>query len=144
MPVQVDAHGIDAAYSCTQKGLSCPPGLAPFTASPRAPDRLNMRSSPVCEWYLDLKLLAEYYDGRRYHRTASSSLFYALCEGLRLIEEEGLHARFERHVRNHRELVFGLEELGLQMHVAEGYRIPNLNTPRVPHGVDEAKARQYC
>jgi alanine-glyoxylate transaminase/serine-glyoxylate transaminase/serine-pyruvate transaminase len=143
VPVNVDAHGIDVAYSCTQKGLSCPPGLSPFTASARALERLNARKSPVREWYLDLKLLAEYYDGRKYHHTASSSLFYALCEGLRLIEEEGLQERFERHVRNHRALVQGLEELGLRMHVAEGQRIPNLNTPRVPDGVDDASVRKY-
>src|SRR5947209_2942388 len=81
VPVNVDQHGIDVAYSCTQKGLSCPPGLAPFTASPRALERLNARKTAVREWYLDLKLLMEYYDGRKYHHTASSTLFYGLCEG---------------------------------------------------------------
>jgi alanine-glyoxylate transaminase / serine-glyoxylate transaminase / serine-pyruvate transaminase len=143
VPVNVDEHGIDVAYSCTQKGLSCPPGLAPFTASPRALERLNARKSPVREWYLDLKLLAEYFDGRKYHHTASSSLFYALCEGLRVIDEEGWQNRCARHVRNHLELVKGLAKLGLPMHVAEGFRIPTLNTPKVPQGVDDAKVRKY-
>lgn len=143
MPVNVDEHGIDIAYSCTQKGLSCPPGLAPFTASPRALERLNARKTQVREWYLDLKLLAEYYDGRKYHHTASSSLFYALCEGLRVIDEEGWQNRFARHVCHHRLLVQGLEQLGMPMYVAEGCRIPTLNTPRVPPGVDDVKVRKY-
>lgn len=143
LPVNVDEHGIDVAYSCTQKGLSCPPGLSPFTASPRALERLNTRKSSVREWYLDLKLLAEFYDGRKYHHTASSTLLYGLCEGLRAIEEEGWPARYARHVRNHKSLVSGLEKLGLTMHVAEGQRIPTLNTPRLPAGVDDAKVRKH-
>jgi alanine-glyoxylate transaminase/serine-glyoxylate transaminase/serine-pyruvate transaminase len=143
LPVSLDEMGIDVAYSCSQKGLSCPPGLAPLSASPRAMDRLKQRKTAMNEWYLDLRLLSEYYDGRKYHHTASASLFYALYEGLRAIEEEGLENRFDRHLRNHLALVKGLEALGLRMHVAEGHRIPNVNTPRVPEGVDDVKARKH-
>ena len=143
VPVNIDAAGVDIAYSCSQKGMSCPPGLSPFTASARAMERLASRKPHIREWYLDLKLLAEYYDGRKYHHTASASLLYALAEGLRLISEEGLEKRFARHVENHLALVKGLEDLGLTMHVAEGHRIPNLNTPRVPSGVDDAKVRKH-
>jgi alanine-glyoxylate transaminase/serine-glyoxylate transaminase/serine-pyruvate transaminase len=142
-PVNVDESGIDVAYSCTQKGLSCPPGLAPFTASPRAMERLQARKSPLSEWYLDLKLLLEYYDGHRYHHTASSSLLYALSEALQSIEDEGLENRFERHIRNHRLLVEGFEAAGLRMHVAEGHRIPSLNTPEVPADVDDTHVRTF-
>ena len=141
-PVNVDENGIDIAYSCTQKGLSCPPGLAPITVSPRALERLKARKTPVREWYLDLNLLQEYYDGRKYHHTASATMFYALCEGLKVILDEGLANRFERHERMHRILVQGLEKLGIGMHVAAGRRIPHLNTPRVPAGVDDAKVRK--
>ena len=144
IPVNVDEAGIDVAYSCSQKGLSCPSGLAPFTASPRAMERLKARKSLVREWYLDLSLLGDYYDGpHRYHHTASSSMFYALCRSLQLITEEGLQNRFDRHFRSHLSLVRGLEDLGLRMHVAEGHRIPNLNTPRVPEGVDDARVRKH-
>jgi alanine-glyoxylate transaminase/serine-glyoxylate transaminase/serine-pyruvate transaminase len=132
VPIEADASGIDIAYSCSQKGLSCPPGLAPFTASPRAVERLNARTSPVPEWYLDLRLVGEYFDGHKYHHTASATLFYALHESLRLIHEEGLEERFTRHCRAHQTLVDGFEALGLKMHVPAGYRIPHLNTPRVP------------
>jgi alanine-glyoxylate transaminase / serine-glyoxylate transaminase / serine-pyruvate transaminase len=143
VPINVDEAGIDIAYSCSQKGLSCPPGLAPFTASPRAVERLNARTSPVPEWYLDLRLVGEYFDGHKYHHTASPTLFYALHESLRLIHEEGLEERFTRHCHAHQKLVAGFEALGLRMHVPAGYRIPHLNTPRVPEGVDDTKVRKH-
>ena len=143
VPVCVDEVGIDVSYSCSQKGLSCPPGLSPFTASPRAMQRLKQRKTPVRAWYLDLQLLCDYYDGRKYHHTVSTPLFYALHEGLRLIAVEGLQSRFDRHLRNHLTLVRGLEDMGLRMHVADGHRIPNVNTPRVPDGLDDAKVRRH-
>jgi len=143
LPVEIDDVGIDVAYSCSQKGLSCPPGLAPVTASPRAMERLKARKTPLTAWYLDLRLMLDYFDGRKYHHTCSASLYYALHEGLRLIAVEGLENRWERHRSNHLSLVAGLEKLGLQMHVAAGHRIPNVNTPRVPAGMDDLKVRKY-
>ncbi len=142
MPVEVDATGIDIAYSCSQKGLSCPPGLSPLTVSPRAWERLEERAAPVQSWYLDLKLLDGYYKGHKYHHTVPISMLYALHEGLALVEEEGLERRWERHGRNHLTLVAALEKIGLQMHVAAGHRLWTLNTPRVPDGVDDAKVRK--
>ena len=142
MPVDVDKTGIDIAYSCTQKGLSCPPGLAPVTVSPRAAEWLQARKSPNRSWYFDIKLISDYLlVSHRYHHTASATLFYALHEGLSLIEEEGLAHRWERHRQAHRDFVKGAEELGLTMLVPEELRIWNLNTPRVPEGVDDAKVR---
>ena len=141
MPVMVDETGIDIAYSCTQKGLSCPPGLAPVTVSPRAMKRLEAREAPPHTWYLDLLLLGTYHTGRRYHHTASASMFYALREALALVAEEGLEARWERHRRNHLAFVAGIEALGLRMHVPEANRLWTLNTPRVPEGIDDAKVR---
>ncbi len=144
MPVKLDDNGIDIAYSCTQKGLSCPPGLSPVSLSPRAVERLKERKQPNSSWYFDLALLLDYYQGsHRYHHTASASLFYALHEGLSLIEEEGLEHRLERHHKANIEFVKGVERLGLHMHVAPDHRIWNLNTPRVPQGVDDAKVRSY-
>lgn len=142
VPVNVDANGIDIAYSCTQKGLSCPPGLAPVTVSPRAMEKLRNRKEPVREWYLDLQLLEKYYDGKQYHHTASATLFYALAEGLRLAREEGLPRRFERHRGAHLQFVEGIGRLGLKMLVAEGRRIPNLNTPLLPSGASDTAIRQ--
>ncbi len=144
MPVLVDENGIDIAYSCTQKGLGCPPGLAPVTVSPRALDALKRRSSPVHSWYLDLLLLDTYYSGHKYHHTASATMFYALREGLAIVAEEGLENRWERHRRNHLAFVAGIEAMGLKMHVERpADRLWTLNTPRVPDGVDDAKVRQF-
>jgi alanine-glyoxylate transaminase/serine-glyoxylate transaminase/serine-pyruvate transaminase len=143
MPVSLDDNGIDIAYSCTQKGLSCPPGLAPVTVSPRAMAWLKNRQTTPADWYLDLKLLADYYEGaHRYHHTAPISLFYALREGLICIAEEGLANRLARHKQSHEAFVAGVEAMGLEMHVAEGRRIWNLNTVRVPAGVDDLKVRK--
>ena len=144
MPVLVDENGIDIAYSCTQKGLGCPPGLAPMTVSPRALERLKARTSPVHSWYLDLLLLDTYYSGHKYHHTASATLFYALREGLAMVAEEGLENRWERHRRNHQAFVAGIEAMGLTMHVRNSAdRLWTLNTPSVPEGVDDAKVRKF-
>lgn len=142
MPVEVDATGIDIAYSCSQKCLSCPPGISPLTVSQRAWERLEKRATPVQSWYLDLKLLDGYYRGHKYHHTVPISMLYALHEGLALVQEEGLEKRWERHRRNHLALVAALEKMGLEMHVAAGNRLWTLNTPRVPAGVDDAKVRK--
>jgi alanine-glyoxylate transaminase / serine-glyoxylate transaminase / serine-pyruvate transaminase len=144
MPVLVDENGIDVAYSCTQKGLGCPPGLAPMTVSPRALDRLKARKTPVQSWYLDLQLLDTFYTGHKYHHTASATLFYALREGLAIVAEEGRENRWERHRRNHEAFVKGIEAMGMSMHVQNpADRLWTLNTPRVPDGVDDAKVRNW-
>jgi len=144
MPVLVDENGIDIAYSCTQKGLGCPPGLSPLTVGPRAWERLKARTAPVQSWYLDLQLLDTFYSGHKYHHTASATLFYALREGLAMVAEEGLENRWERHRRNHLAFVAGIEALGLSMHVTDpANRLWTLNTPGIPAGIDDAKLRQY-
>jgi alanine-glyoxylate transaminase/serine-glyoxylate transaminase/serine-pyruvate transaminase len=144
MPVNVDANGIDIAYGGTQKALSCPPGLAPITLSPGALEKLRARTSDIPSWYLDLKLLDEYYSGaHRYHHTAPISMFYALREALVAIHEEGLQNRFERHRRNHLAFVAGIEAMGMKMHVAREHRLWTLNTPCVPPGVDPLKVRKH-
>ncbi len=143
VPVQFDQTGIDVAYSCTQKGLSCPPGLSPMAMSPRAMAWLRARTSPVRSWYFDLKLIHDYSTvSHRYHHTAPISMFYALREALLVITEEGIENRWERHRRCHGSFVKGIEAMGLRMHVPEEHRIATLNTVCVPEGVDEAKVRR--
>lgn len=142
VPVEFDKTGIDIAYSCSQKGLSCPPGLSPLAISPRAMDWLHARTSPVRSWYLDLKLIHDYSTvSHRYHHTAPISMFFALREALLVIAEEGIENRWERHRRSHKLFVQEIEAMGLRMHVPATYRIPTLNTVLVPNGVDEAKVR---
>jgi alanine-glyoxylate transaminase/serine-glyoxylate transaminase/serine-pyruvate transaminase len=143
IPINVDENDIDVAFSCTQKGLSCPPGLSPFTVSPRGAEWLKARKIDNPVWYLDLKRLMEYFlVSRRYHHTAPVAMFYALQEGLAAILDEGVEQRFERHLAAHRSFVRRIEALGLKMHVPAGHRLTTLNTVRVPEGVDDAKFRQ--
>jgi alanine-glyoxylate transaminase/serine-glyoxylate transaminase/serine-pyruvate transaminase len=142
VPVDVDATGIDAAYSGTQKCLSCPPGLSPITFGPRAVEALAGRKTKVQSWYLDLSLLAKYWGEERvYHHTAPISMNYALREALRLVEEEGLSARYARHALHHRALAAGLAAMGLSLAAQDGHRLPMLNAVAVPDGVAEDKVR---
>jgi alanine-glyoxylate transaminase / serine-glyoxylate transaminase / serine-pyruvate transaminase len=143
MPIQIDKNGIDVAYSVTQKCLGAPPGLSPMTLSPRAVEALDERQTPVPSWYHDLKLIWQHWrPPRSYHHTVSANMFYALREALRIVYEEGLEARFERHRRNHLALVAGVEAMGLRMHVDAPHRLWTLNTVRLPEGVDDTVLRK--
>jgi len=140
--VAVDAAGIDAVYSGTQKCLSCPPGLSPVSFSPAAVEAIENRKTPVVSWYLDMMMVRNYWGGqRKYHHTAPVNMIFALREALRIIAEEGLEARHRRHWLNHRALVAGVETMGLGMVVAEDQRLPMLNTIRIPDGADDGKVR---
>lgn len=141
-PVELDAWDIDAVYSGTQKCLSCPPGLAPVSLSDRALEVATHRQHKVQSWYLDVNLLASYWGAERvYHHTAPVTMNYALHEGLRLVLEEGLEARFARHERNHLRLKEGLAALGLEIASQPGHQLWQLNSVAVPEGVDEAAVR---
>jgi alanine-glyoxylate transaminase/serine-glyoxylate transaminase/serine-pyruvate transaminase len=142
-PVEVDRYGIDVCYSATQKCLSCPPGLAPFTLSGRALTAMRTRRTTCQSWYLDMALIADYWTEhkRAYHHTAPISMLYALREALRLVEEEGLPARFARHQRHAQALVAGLTALGLIPLPPLGYRLPMLTCVTVPPHIDEASVR---
>ncbi|WOD40056.1 alanine--glyoxylate aminotransferase family protein [Nodosilinea sp. E11] len=140
VPIFLDDWQVDLAYSCSQKGLSCAPGISPFTMSPRAVAKLERRRQPVANWYLDAALLRKYWGPERvYHHTAPVNLTYALREALRLVAEEGLEARWQRHQQTATYFWAGLADLGLTCHVEESLRLPTLTTVRVPDGVD-AKA----
>lgn len=141
--VRVDDWGIDAVYSGTQKCLSVPPGLSPVSFSAKAVEAMEKRKTKVQSWYLDLSMIRNYWAGakRAYHHTAPISMEYALYEGLNLLFEEGLEARFARHRRNHEQLRDGLEEMGFEFLVAPEYRLPMLNAVKIPAGVDEATVR---
>ncbi len=143
VPVLLDGWKIDAVYSCSQKGLGCPPGLSPVSFGPRALEAMAKRKSKVQSWYLDLSLLSRYWgDERVYHHTAPITMVYALREGLRLLHEEGLAARWDRHLHNHKALKAGLTALGLTYTAAEGHQLPQLNAVRIPDGVDDAAVRR--
>jgi len=138
-PLDVGGWGIDACYSCTQKCLGGPAGLAPIVFGPRALQRrVKCRS-----FYLDLTLLEDYWIRRKYHHTMSSTMVYALYEALAIVEEEGLDARWQRHERNHRTLLEQLSALGLSVLPRDGERLWTLNAIRVPDGINEAAVRSH-
>jgi alanine-glyoxylate transaminase/serine-glyoxylate transaminase/serine-pyruvate transaminase len=143
VPVEIDPWGADAVYGGTQKCLSCPPGLAPVTFSARAVDVLNRRKTKVQSWYLDMAMVQRYWGEERfYHHTAPISMIYALREALRVIFEEGLEARWARHVKHHRALKTGLAALGISYSAAEGHQLPTLNAVRIPGGADDLVIRK--
>ena len=142
-PVELDRWGVDAAYSGTQKCLSCPPGLSPVSFSDRAIETVKARKTPVQSWFLDLSLLAGYYQGsgeggqRVYHHTAPITATYGLAAGLDRVLEEGLPARFARHADAGARLVEALAPLGFEPLVAEANRLPMLTSVRLPAKVTE-------
>jgi alanine-glyoxylate transaminase/serine-glyoxylate transaminase/serine-pyruvate transaminase len=143
-PVLIDAWGIDAAYSGSQKCLSCTPGLSPVTFSERAIERVKTRRSPVQSWFMDLNLVLGYWSGegkRTYHHTAPINPLYGLHEALLMLAEEGIEQAWARHRAQHQALKAGLERLGLAFVVPEAERLPQLNAVFVPDGVDDAAAR---
>ncbi len=143
VPVEIDAWGIDAVYSGTQKCLSCPPGLSPVSFSPRAVEKLSNRKSKVASWYLDMNMVKNYWgQDRAYHHTAPINMNYALREALALVLEEGLPARHARHMKNHLALKAGLSAMGLSLANAEGHQLPMLNPVRIPEGIDDVSVRK--
>ena len=145
IPLEVDAWGIDAIYSGTQKCLSCIPGLSPVSFSPRAAAKITNRKNRVQSWFLDTNLVMGYWGAdakRSYHHTAPVNSLYALHESLVILEEEGLEDSWKRHRLNHLALVAGLESLGLGFLVEEASRLPQLNAVSFPQQIDDAAVRR--
>ncbi len=137
VPLFLDQWKVDLAYSCSQKGLSCPPGLGPFTMNERAEEKLLKRKGKVPNWYLDVSLLNQYWGSDRvYHHTAPVNMNFGIREALRLIVDEGLEQSWKRHQDNATLLCNGLQKLGLNLHVKEELRLPTLTTVLIPNGVD--------
>ncbi len=143
IPVTVDAWQADAVYSGTQKCLSCPPGLAPISFSDKAVEKTMNRRNKVPNWYLDLTMIVNYWEGntRAYHHTAPINMLYGIYESLYCVLSEGLDNVYSRHQKAHLALVEALESLGFEMLVAPEFRLPMLNSVKIPEGIDEAKIR---
>jgi len=148
IPLETEGWGLDAVYSGSQKCLSCTPGLSPVTFSPRAMDRIAARTTPVQSWFLDVSLVAGYWQGdgagsglRSYHHTAPVNAIYGLYEALRMLHEEGLERSWARHREAHEGLRAGLDALGLSLAVPAEYRLPQLNAVSIPKDVDDVEVR---
>ena len=142
--LRADEWGADVVYSGTQKCLSGLPGISPITFSDDSVAAIKARKHKVQSWFLDMNLIMGYWgEGtkRSYHHTAPVNAVYALHEALLMLEEEGLEASFARHKANHLSLANGLSQLGLELAVAEAWRLPQLNSVLIPEGVDDAQVR---
>jgi alanine-glyoxylate transaminase/serine-glyoxylate transaminase/serine-pyruvate transaminase len=145
VPLFVDEWKLDAVYSGSQKCLNCPPGIAPLTFGERAVAKIKARKSKVANWYLDMTMLMNYWGSgtRTYHHTAPINMNYALREALRIVAEEGLQARWQRHRENAEAFWNGLQDMGLECHVPREYRLPSLTTVRIPGAVDGKAVQSY-
>jgi len=142
--LQVDRWGIDAVYSCSQKGLSCPPGASPVSFSSRAEDKILKRDTLVPNFYLDMKQIIQYLGGnqRVYHHTAPINSMYAIYQALYDLKSKGLSKVIAQHREAHNALVEGLAKIGIKMLVDKKYRLPSLNAVIIPEGIDDLKIRQ--
>lgn len=144
IPLNADKQRIDICFSGTQKAISAPPGMAPITVSERVEEVMRARKEPVRSWYFDLNPTMSYWGHERtYHHTPPISLIYGLREALRLVVEEGLEARWERHLHNQQAMIAGLEALGLELFVTNpADRLVTVTGVRVPAGVEDARVRR--
>lgn len=148
MDVDVEGWMIDAAGSCSQKCIGAPPGSGPITVGPRAIDAIKRRTSPVASWYFDMERLFRYWGeegsthARAFHHTAPVANIYGFREALRLIHEEGMEARFERHQEAHNVFVELLAGIGFDLFTPAAHRLPMLNVVNIPDGVDDAGVRK--
>jgi len=141
--MRMDDWGIDVCYSATQKCLGAPPGLAPISLSTAAMDVVVKRPTKVQSFYFNLKDLEAYWNQTRaYHHTSPINMTYALRESLRMMMEEGLDNRIQRHARVAAGFRAGAEALGLTLLAEEGHRLNPLTTVSIPEGIDDGKVRR--
>jgi alanine-glyoxylate transaminase/serine-glyoxylate transaminase/serine-pyruvate transaminase len=143
VPLDVDKQRIDICFSGSQKAISAPPGMSPITVSPAAEEVFRKRKTKVQSWYFDLTTAMNYWGkDRLYHHTPPISLIFALREAMRLVMEEGLETRWERHRVNQLALIAGLEAMGLDLLVKNpADRLPTVTAVMIPGGVDDVKVR---
>ncbi|MGN7309514.1 pyridoxal-phosphate-dependent aminotransferase family protein [Alkalicoccobacillus gibsonii] len=157
--VNVDEWCIDGLIAGTQKCLSVPSGLAPLTYNKRVEERIAKRKKVergiateeelkatnqqfIRSNYFDLSMLQDYWGPRRLnHHTEATSMLYALREGLRLVLEEGLEERFNRHAYHEKALMIGLDEMGLERFGDDAVKLPTVTCIKVPEGVEADEVR---
>jgi alanine-glyoxylate transaminase/serine-glyoxylate transaminase/serine-pyruvate transaminase len=144
IPLDVERQGIDICFSGAQKALSAPPGMAPITVNTRVEEIMQARKEPVRSWYFDLTPAMSYWGKERlYHHTPPITLIYGMREALRIVLEEGLEARWERHAQNQQALIAGLEAMGLELFVKNAAdRLVTVTAINIPAGLEDVKVRK--
>ncbi|WP_339234309.1 alanine--glyoxylate aminotransferase family protein [Paenibacillus sp. FSL R5-0517] len=157
-PVETDAWYLDAVMGGTQKCLSVPSGMAPLTYNSRVEQKLMSRKTverglrdatsaraegrTIASNYFDLSQLQDYWSSARLnHHTEATSMLYGLHEGLRILLQEGLEARFQRHLMNERALVAGIQGMGLQLYGDMSSKLPVVTCITIPEGIDGESVR---
>jgi aspartate aminotransferase-like enzyme len=132
--IETDSWGIDVAVTGSQKGWMAPPGLALLSVSDRAWEQQARSRSP--RFYFDWKEAKTWADKGMTPFTPAIGVIFALQEGLRMLEEEGLDAVYERHGRLARATQTGLEALGFRLYAQDGYRSNTVTSATPPQGLD--------
>lgn len=162
MPVETDAWLLDAVVGGTQKCLSVPSGMAPITYNARAeakilarkrverglraPGMANLEPAEgrrfIQSNYLDLAQLQDYWSAARLnHHTEMTCMLYGLREGLRIVLQEGLEARWARHSHHESALVAGLEAMGLRLYGDSSCKMAVVTCVEIPEGIDGESVR---
>jgi alanine-glyoxylate transaminase / serine-glyoxylate transaminase / serine-pyruvate transaminase len=142
--LNMDAWGVDVAFTASQKAVGVPPGLALLVASSKAIATFKARKSPVGSYYSDWTNwlpVMQAYEARKtaYFGTPAVNLVFALNVSLGQILQEGLEARFDRHIRISRAIKAGIAALGLgQVPQNNSIAAHTMTAPRFPAGVTGA------
>ena len=159
MNVPVDAWQADIVTAGLQKCLGGPSGSAPITVSDRAAEHIFGRrhverglaglgatgnGRRIASNYFDLAMIMDYWSDKRLnHHTEAASMLFASRECARLVLEEGLAARFDRHAKAGAAMTAGLEAMGLSIYGDKAHKMTNVTGVWAPGGVDydRVKAR---
>ncbi|ANE47660.1 aminotransferase V [Paenibacillus swuensis] len=159
--VETDAWMLDAVIGGTQKCLSIPSGMAPITYNERVESKIAKRKrierglrqpgeilteesilKPIASNYLDLSQLQDYWGPARLnHHTEMTSMLYALREGVRIVLQEGLDARFQRHKLHEQALVAGIQAMGLTLYGESECKLPVVTCVQIPPETDGESVR---
>ena len=135
--IEAEAWDIDFGYSCSQKALGCPPGIAPVAISERAIAAMQRHQTPI-PYYWDFEELTKYWIDQpiTYHHTMPILQYYALYTGVRLALDEGLEARWARHADAGRYFQEQIRERGFELLADTDHQLVQLTAVKVPEGVD--------
>ena len=137
----VDEMGIDVLFTGSQKAFGVCSGMFVVWASKKALQRRKDLGT-IPEYYVDFEKWVPIMENpAKYFATPAVNLVWAMLEATKIIKEEGLKARAERHTKNAAAMHKALESIGLRILADAGCRASTLSCVIYPEGVDDAKFR---